>query len=85
MGETCFARLACGHAHICLAGLTREKSSKIHYCIGSLNVEVVPRVQFFSAFHFSCIKIIWLVGLQEQICECTCLNYTNIICIILKK
>ena len=28
-------------------------TSKIHYCIGSLNVGVVPRVQHFSAFHFS--------------------------------
>ena len=27
-------------------------TSKIHYCIGSLNVGVAPRVQHFSAFHF---------------------------------
>ena len=27
------------------------KSSKIHYCIGSLNVVVAPKVQHFSAFH----------------------------------
>ena len=50
MGETCFARLACGHARICLAGLTREKSSKIHYCIGSLNVGVAQRVQHLVLF-----------------------------------
>ena len=27
-------------------------TSKIHYCIGSLNVGVAPRVQHFSAFHY---------------------------------
>ena len=30
---------------------TKQSTSKIHYCIGSLNVVVAPRVQHFSAFH----------------------------------
>ena len=28
-------------------------TSKIHYCIGSLNVGVAPRVQHFCAFHYN--------------------------------
>ena len=28
-------------------------TSKIHYCIGSLNVGFAPRVQHFSAFHYN--------------------------------
>ena len=40
-----------GQAYTCVI-LNNELSatSKIHYCIGSLNVGVAPRVQHFSAF-----------------------------------
>ena len=43
---------------ICLAWLTSEKSSKIHYCIGSLNVGVALRVQHFNAFNFFIVTLI---------------------------
>ena len=32
-------------------------TSKIHYCIGSLNVGVAPRVQHFSAFHLQKVLV----------------------------
>ena len=38
MGETCFARLACGHARICLAGLTRVSFSPLVPLTGSRNL-----------------------------------------------
>ena len=32
-------------------------ATKIHYCIGSLNVGVAPRVQHFSAFHLQKVLV----------------------------
>ena len=36
-------------------------TSKIHYCIGSLNVGVAPRVQHFSAFHLLLVTMIFFL------------------------
>ena len=41
-------------------------TSKIHYCIGSLNVGVAPRVQHFSAFHYIRVKFIKVVYLKKK-------------------
>ena len=53
------AALVLGPAHSVMVpcGAASEylsATSKIHYCIGSLNVGVAPRVQHFSAFHYYC-------------------------------
>ena len=42
-------------------------TSKIHYCIGSLNVGVAPRVQHFSAFHLYSYSLANSNGLQIQL------------------
>ena len=42
------------YTHKCISVILNNElsaSSKIHYCIGSLNVGVTSRVQHFSAFH----------------------------------
>ena len=42
-----------GTATLIIKKINISATSKIHYCIGSLNVGVAPRVQYFSAFHYN--------------------------------
>ena len=47
MGETCFARLACGHAHICLAGLTGVSFSPLVPLTGCRGAAAIFNTRYY--------------------------------------
>ena len=59
-------------------------TSKIHYCIGSLNVGVAPRVQHFCAFHYN-YNLHWRffgLGFNIAIRESKIINNRVLPCIV---